>query len=52
MADETVTTCVGCGSNRYCRRYEDIWLCITGASHCWRRRKVIHSKHKDKEGTV
>ena len=44
--DETVTTCSGCGSLRYCRRYEDMWLCTTGKSHCWRRRKVIHSKRK------
>ena len=48
MPDETVTNCSGCGSMRYCRRYEDMWLCLSGKSHCWRRRKVIHSKHKGK----
>ena len=48
-ADETVTTCAGCGMNRYCRKYKDIWLCLSGAWRCWKHREAVYANHRNKE---
>ena len=47
-ADESIATCTGCGSRRYCREYKGIWLCLTGAGHCWKHRKAICANHQNK----
>ena len=49
MVDEIVTICAGCGSNRYCREYKGIYVCLSGSSHCWRRREAIHMNKRNEE---
>ena len=47
MSDETVTTCAGCGAHRYCREYKGLYLCLSGAWHCWKHRETILAKHNE-----
>ncbi len=47
MTNETVTTCAGCGAHRYCREYKGLYLCLSGAWHCWKHRETILAKHNE-----
>lgn len=34
-------TCDNCHQNRLCEQYKDLWLCVTGATGCFKRRRSI-----------
>jgi len=40
--------CATCRMERACRYYgrDNVWLCLTGADKCWRRRKARSNKVK------
>jgi hypothetical protein len=48
MEAESVIICAGCGTNRLCRQYKDIWLCFSGRWKCWRHREDVYAKYHDK----
>ena len=44
--EEEIRTCNGCGASRLCRPYNGLWLCVTGPSRCFKRRKKQEVKHR------
>ena len=46
---EILTTCNGCGAYRLCREWEGLWLCESGPSKCYRRRKAVKASKDRKE---
>jgi hypothetical protein len=44
--EDELRRCDGCHSDRLCRKYKSLYLCLNGPQKCWRHRKVLGSKTK------
>jgi ribosomal protein L37AE/L43A len=41
--EDELHRCDGCHSDRRCRLYRGLWLCLTGPQKCYRHRKNVHA---------